>query len=161
MIRSARTLFLAVFLACAGLLVFGLFLQHVKHLEPCPLCILQRIAFILVGATALVALLHNPKPLGAKVYGGLMVLFALVGGGVAVRQVWLQHQPPNAFAECGPGLDYMLTFPLGEALPMLFKGGGDCAKVTWRFLGFSIAEWSLVWFALFALLGLLLLLRRR
>jgi disulfide bond formation protein DsbB len=144
-----RLIYLAVFLACAGLMAFGLYLQHAKGLEPCPLCILQRYAFVLTGVIALVAALHNPGQLGRWIYSALLVLSAGTGAVIAGRQTWLQHNPPNVL-DCGPDLAYMLeSFPLSAVLPKVFKGEGDCAKVTWTFLGLSIAEWALVWFIVF------------
>lgn len=162
MIINNRILFLAVFLACAGLMGFGLYLQHFEHLEPCPLCILQRIAFTAIGGTALAAAIHNPRKRGRSLYGGLLALIALLGGGVAAWQVWLQHLPPGQVPECGPGLDYMLdALPLTKILPMIFKGSGECAEVTWTFLELSIAQWALGWFVLFALAGVIAVFRRR
>jgi disulfide bond formation protein DsbB len=157
-----RKLFLAIFLVCFGLLGFGLYLQHVVHLEPCPLCILQRIAFIAIGATALAAVMHNPKRRGWAVYGSLLAMLSLAGGGVAAWQVYLQHLPPGQVPECGPGLDYMLeAMPLTKILPMIFKGSGECAEVTWTFLDLSIAQWALGWFVLFFLVGATAIFRRR
>ena len=156
-----RMLFLAVFLACLALLGFGLVLQHVMHLEPCPLCILQRIAFIAIGVTALAAAIHNPGGEGGAVYGSLLTFFSVLGGGIAAWQIYLQHLPPGQVPECGPGLDYMLeAMPLTKILPMIFKGSGECAEVTWTFLNLSIAQWSLGWFILFALVGLVVVFRR-
>lgn len=158
---SARLIFLAVFLACAGLMGYGLYLQHVRNLEPCPLCILQRYAFVGVGAVALIGALHGPKRPGQMVYGILVAVIAGAGAGVAARQTWLQHNPPKVL-DCGPDLAYMLdAFPLTQVLPKIFKGEGDCAKVLWSFLGLSIAEWALVWFLLFVLAGVFVLLRGR
>jgi disulfide bond formation protein DsbB len=142
-----RTVFAAMFVATVVLLGYGLWLQHAEHLEPCPMCILQRYAFTAVGLVALVAALHNPKRRGVRVYAGLASLLALAGGGVAARQSWLQHNPPR-IADCGPGLEFMVeSFPLSEALPMIFRGSGDCSRVDWTFLGFSLAEWALACFA--------------
>ena len=141
-----RAIHLAVFLACAALMAFALYLQHAKGLEPCPLCILQRYAFVVCGVIALIAALHGPGRIGAWVYGFLLVLAAGTGAGIAGRQTWLQHNPPKAL-DCGPDLAYMIdSFPLGEILPKIFKGEGDCAKVVWKFLGLSIPEWALLWF---------------
>jgi disulfide bond formation protein DsbB len=154
---SSRHLFWGLFLACAGLMGYGLYLQHALGLEPCPLCILQRYAFIATGAIALIAALHGPRGVGSAVYGALIALGAGAGGAVAGRQVWLQHNPRPAL-DCGPDLGYMLdSFPLSQVLPMIFKGEGDCGKVVWRFLGLSIPEWALLWFVLLAAAGLFLL----
>jgi len=123
---SSRVVFLAIFLACAGLIGFALYLQHSLGLEPCPMCILQRYAFIVVGVIALVAAIHNPALLGRWIYSGLLVVMAATGGGVAIRHVYLEHYPPKLF-DCGADVGFMLeSFPLTEALPMIFRGTGDC-----------------------------------
>ena len=146
---NPRLIFLAIFLVCAGLIGFALYLQHSLGLEPCPMCILQRYAFIVVGVIALLAAIHYPALSGRRIYSGLLIVMAATGGGVAIRHVYLEHNPPKIF-DCGADLGFMLdSFPLTEALPMLFRGTGDCTKVLWRFLGLSIAEWSLIWFAIF------------
>ena len=121
------------------------------------MCILQRYAFVLIGLTGLLAALHNPRGTGARLYALVMLLLSLTGGGVAARQAWMQRFPTHEM-ECGPGLDYMLqSFPVADALPMIFKGGGDCAKVEWTFLGGTIPEWSLVWFVIFCATAIYLL----
>ena len=154
---SSRQVFLLIFLACLGLMGFGLYLQHVQNLEPCPLCILQRYAFVATGAIALLAAAHGPGRIGQAIYVLFVILSAGAGAVVAGRQTWLQHNPPQAL-DCGPDLAYMLdAFPLSQALPKIFKGEGDCAKVVWKFLGLSIPEWALAWFALFVLAGLYIL----
>ena len=111
------------------------------------MCILQRYAFIVVGVIALAAAIDNPALLGRRIYGGLLVVMAATGGGIAIRHVYLEHYPPKIF-DCGADVGFMLeSFPLTQALPMIFRGTGDCTKVVWRFLGLSIAEWSLICFA--------------
>jgi disulfide bond formation protein DsbB len=143
---TSRLIFLAICAACAGLMGFGLYLQHVLNLEPCPLCILQRYAFVATGLIALIAAVHGPGRVGAGIYGVLTALAAGTGAAVAGRQIWLQYHPPQVF-DCGPDLGYMLdAFPLSQVLPKIFKGEGDCGKVVWQFLGLSIPEWALVWF---------------
>ncbi len=157
----SRATFFLVFVVCAGLMGFGLYLQHVENLEPCPLCILQRYAFVVTGAIALLAAVHAPGRIGQSVYAGLLIVTAGAGAVVAGRQTWLQHNPPNVL-DCGPDLAYMLdSFPLSQVLPKVFHGEGDCAKVVWRFLGLSIPEWALVWFAAFILVALLIALPSR
>jgi protein dithiol:quinone oxidoreductase len=144
-----RLVYLALCLSCAGLMGFGLYLQHVEHLEPCPLCILQRYAFVVTGSIALIAAIHGARSVGTWIYSTLLVLSAGAGAVIAARQTWLQHNPPKVL-DCGPDLAYMLeSFPLAQVLPKVFKGEGDCAKVAWKFLGLSIPEWALVWFVLF------------
>lgn len=146
------------FLVCAGLLGYAYHLQFALHLEPCPLCIFQRLFYAGAGIVFFVAMLHNPDRIGGMAYGVLGVLLSIGGAAVAGRQVWLQHLPADQVPECGPGLDYMLdAFPLNQTLRMVLKGSGECAKVNWRFLGFSIAEWSLLIFVLLALYSLFLM----
>ena len=159
---NSRFFFFAIFLACAGLIGFGLYLQTHENQDPCPLCILQRIAFILIGIVSLVATIHCPKRVGHIVYGVLLLLSSGFGGGVAIRQIWLQHSPHHVAAECGPGLDYMIeNFPLAKLLPMIFKGTGDCAAKGWTFWGLSIPEWALIWFVLFFIAGAIAVVSRR
>ena len=94
----------------------------------------------------LLAGLHDPGRRGVSVYGAFLAVAAIAGLGVAARQSWMQWFPP-AVSECGPGLEYMLeSFPLSAALPMIFRGAGDCSVVDWTFLGLSIANWSLLSF---------------
>ncbi|HZC03721.1 MAG TPA: disulfide bond formation protein B [Gammaproteobacteria bacterium] len=142
-----RLSYLLIFLVCAGLLGFGYYLEYGKGLDPCPLCILQRLFFLVIGLGGLIAALHNPKSLGIRIYSGFLVLLSVMGATVAGRQAWLQHLPPDQAPECGPGLEYMLEiYPLGETLVKILKGTGDCAEVDWTFLGLSIAEWALISF---------------
>ena len=157
-----RVLFLALFAVCTGLLGFGLYLQHYGGYEPCPMCIMQRYAFLGVALVALVGAIHGPRGGGgAKVYAGVILLLTLAGGGVAARQTWMQLYPPQ-FTECGPDLEFMLdSFPLADALPMIFRGAGDCAAIDWTFLGLSIANWSLVMFSVVGLLAIAFIARRR
>jgi protein dithiol:quinone oxidoreductase len=149
-----RSVFAAVFLACAGLIGFGVALQHYANLEPCPMCVMQRYAFVVCGIVALLAVLHNPEGFGARVYGIVLALLAILGGSISARQSWIQLYPPKV-ADCGPDLEFMLdSFPLAQALPMIFHGAGDCSKVQWTFLGLSIPNWALLWFAGMALMCL-------
>lgn len=157
---SPRAVFLGIFALCAGLIGFGLVLQHIEEIQPCPLCILQRYGFVAAGLLALIAGVHNPNGFMRRSYGLLVAVAALAGGSVSVRQVWLQHFPPKA-AVCGPDLEYMVNkFPLGDLLPRLFRGEGDCSKVDWTFLGLSIAEWALICFTVILLLSVWQMLRR-
>ena len=139
-------------LACALLLSFGYFLQYVKGLEPCPLCLLQRGFFYAVLVIFALAAIHGPRGKGRIVYGVLAALFAAGGAAAASRQVWLQHLPADKVPQCGPDLFFMLeNFPLSQTLQKLIAGTGECAVVDWKFLGLSIAEWSLAWFVALAL----------
>ena len=145
---------------CALLLGYGYFLQHVQGLEPCPLCLVQRGFFYALLAVFMAAALHAPGRTGLVAYGALAALFALGGAATATRQVWLQHLPADKVPDCGPDLFFMLeNFPLLQTLKKLVAGSGECAKVDWTFLGFSIAEWSLAWFCALAAYAVWLCLR--
>lgn len=154
--KSNRLYYLVIFLISASLLGYGYYLQLVEGLNPCPLCIFQRVAFIAIIAIALIGAIHGPQKVWKYVYSGLILVSALIGATIAGRQVWLQHLPPDQVPECGPGLDFMLeVFPLADTLKMVFTGSGECAEVDWTFLGFSIAELSLAWFIVFAAASIL------
>ncbi len=157
-----RTAVLAGFTVSVALMATALYFQNVMGLEPCPLCILQRVAVIAIGVVLLIAGLHNPGVAGRRVYGVLTALGAGFGLATAGRNVWLQHLPPDQVPACGPGLDYMLqAFPLNKTIQMVFHGSGECAEIKWTFLSFSIPEWMLLFFTGFLLLGLILFFSRR
>ena len=157
-----RLLYAAPALACAGLLAFGYYLQYFDSQDPCPLCLVQRGFYFGILAVFAVAALHSPGRTGKFIYCAAATLLALGGFGVAGRQVWLQHLPADQVPACGPDLFFMMeNFPLSRTLEKLFMGSGQCAEVNWKLLGLSIAEWSLAWFAAFALYALWLAFRRR
>jgi len=145
---------------CIGLLAFGLYLQHVVGLEPCPMCIVQRYALVLVALVAGVSAAVRAR--AARTVGiVLMGSLALLGAFVAARQSWLQWYPPEILS-CGRDLYGMIeSFPLKRVIPLLFKGSGDCSAVDWRFLGLTIANWSFLCFSGIAGLAVLLLVVRR
>lgn len=153
---SPRICFFLGFAACVFLLAFGAFLQLVKELEPCPLCIAQRLAILATGLLFLIAAIHNR---GRKIYAILIGLSAFGGASISLRHVWLQHLPPDEVPECGPGLEYVFQhFPLSDTIKMMLTGTGECAKVNWTLLGLSIPAWTLIAFlslAGFALLQLM------
>ncbi len=145
--KTPRSFYLLLLLSCCVLLGYGYYLQFVDGLEPCPLCIFQRVAYLAVAIIALTGLIHGPGTTGMRIYGVLLSVAALCGASIAGRQVWLQHLPADKVPECGPGLEYMMqVFSFGETLEKVFTGSGECAVVDWTFLGFSIAEWSLLCF---------------
>jgi disulfide bond formation protein DsbB len=146
---TARLGYVIGFAVCAGLLGFALYLQYFEGQEPCPLCILQRTVYMALVLVFLVAALHGPGRTGAMLYGWLLFIIASVGVAIAARHVWLQHLPKDRIPECGPGLEYMLRkFSALRALEKVLAGSGECAEVSWRFVGLSIAEWSLLWLML-------------
>jgi disulfide bond formation protein DsbB len=147
--RTARASYLAIGVVALGLIGVGLVLQHVVGLNPCPLCIFQRFAYLGVGLFGLLAAAVAPRA-GARALAGLALLAALTGFGIAAWHVWLQMNPESL--SCGPGLEIMLeNFPLTQVLPRVFRGSGDCADAGWTLFGISIAGWSLVWFTLLSL----------
>ncbi|EJL86785.1 disulfide bond formation protein DsbB [Polaromonas sp. CF318] len=153
-----RRVLVLVAAACVAMLAFGLYLQHVVGLEPCPMCIVQRYALVLVALVAGVTAIARSRSL-LMAGSGVMVLLAGFGAFVAARQSFLQWYPPE-IASCGRDFYGMIeTFPLKRAIPMIFKGSGDCTKIDWTFLGGSIANWSFVCFVVIALVGLLLVAR--
>jgi disulfide bond formation protein DsbB len=157
-----RLYFAAPALACAGLLAFGYYLQYYQGQDPCPLCLVQRGFFYGVLAVFLLAALYAPARTGTLVYCGAAALLAAGGFGVAARQVWLQHLPKDQVPACGPDLFFMMeNFPLQRMLEKLFMGSGQCAEVSWTFLGLSIAEWSLAWFLALAMYALWMGIRAR
>ena len=142
---SRRVLNSAGFFACAGMMAFALYAQYLLYLDPCPLCIFQRVAVIGMGMVFLIAALHDPAAWGRRVYAALLAVIAAAGAGVAGWHVRLQNLPPDEVPSCGPGLEYMLeNFPLADALQMVFKGSGECAEVVWQFLGLSMPAWVLI-----------------
>jgi protein dithiol:quinone oxidoreductase len=154
---SPRKLFLAGFLVCAGLIGAALLFQYRMGLEPCPLCIVQRWFVIAIGLTLLVGALHNPRRWGLRLYGVGVALLAVLGGVVSARHVWIEHQPPGTVAGCAADLDYMWQhFPMLKTITLLWAGTTDCATVTWRFLGLSMAAWLLLCFVGLAALGIVL-----
>ena len=156
---APRRVFALITLACMCLLAFGMYLQHVVGLEPCPMCIVQRYAMVLVALVA--ALAASTRRQGFYLLGALLVaVVAVAGAFVAARQSWLQWYPPEVVS-CGRDLYGMIeTFPLKRLLPMVFKGSGDCSTVDWTFLGGTIANWSFVCFTAIALVSATLLVRQ-
>ncbi|WP_246487449.1 disulfide bond formation protein B [Ferrigenium kumadai] len=158
---SNRWLYLAGALFASGLMGFGLYLQYVKHQDPCPLCMVQRAVFIAILVVFVVAALHGPKRLGERIYAALIGLLSLSGIGVAARHIWIQHLPKDEVPACGPGLDYMLeTMPMADVLKELMHGSGECAAKGWTLLGLGIPEWSLLCYLVLGAWAVLISLRR-
>ena len=156
LIFNSRIWFFLGFLGCVFLLSMGAYFQFVGGLDPCPLCISQRIAILLTGLVFLSAAIHNPGQSGVTIYGILGAVTALCGATISTRHVWIQHLPPDKVPECGPGLEYVLqNFPLFETVKLMLSGTGDCAKVDWTLLGFSMPAWTLLAFLMLATLSLL------
>lgn len=130
------------FLACVALMAYALYAEHVLGLEPCPLCIFQRIAVIALGVLFLAAAIHNPARTGTRIYGALQLLAVIGGLSIVGRHVWIQAQPPGTVAACGAGLDYLMEImPLTEVITKVLTGSGECGSVDWTFLGLSMPWW--------------------
>lgn len=145
---------------CALMMAVALALQYVAGLEPCPLCIFQRIAVIAAALIFLIAAIHNPRGWGGGVYG--LAGIAAVGGGIAVagRHVWLQSLPADQVPSCGPGLDYMVeVLPMWDVLSRVLSGSGECAAVEGVWLGVTLPQWTLVGFVVLALVPMVLIAR--
>lgn len=160
-LATPRSLFLLAFLGCLALMGGALYLEHVVGLNPCPMCVVQRIFVILFALVCLIAAIHGPQRIGRRVYAVLALLFAAGGAGTAARQVWLQNVPSDQLEACLPGLEYMIeAWPLQEIVSKVFHGTADCAEVTWTLFGLSVPEWSLLAFIGMILFALFQLLRR-
>ena len=162
MTLRSRAGFAAAFLICAGLLGFAYYLQYVEQQNPCPLCMVQRVAFYALAAVFLLGALHGPARRGVMVYSLLAFVVAALGAAVAARHVWLQNLPTHLVPSCGPGLEYMIKrFPLANVLTKVLMGSGECAEAGWKFLGLTIAGWSLLWLVALGLFALYLAIRKQ
>lgn len=152
---SRRVLNLFGFICCAGLLGYAWYAQGALRVEPCPLCIFQRMGVASMGVLFLAAWLHAPRGWGARIYGGLVALAALITMAVAARHVWIQHQPEGAVPACGAGLKFLLEeFPLAEVVRKVLSGSGECHQVNWTFLSLAMPTWVLLVSGALGALGL-------
>jgi disulfide bond formation protein DsbB len=156
-----RAIFLLVFLGCASLVSYALYLQLVKNLLPCPLCVVQRVAYWLVGLIALLAFFHSPGTIGRRIYSGMMAVFAFTGAVVALRQSWLVRYP-EAF-ECGisPEEKFLNALPIAQWWPSMFEANGDCADVTLKFALLTLPDWSAIFFVVLGSLAVYIFFARR
>lgn len=157
----ARPFFLFIFLVCVAALGYALYLQEAKHLLPCPLCVVQRVAYWLIGLTAVVAFVHNPVASGRRVYAALLALWAFAGAVVASRHVWLLRHPDSF--ECGVSAEerFLNALPIAKWWPAMFEANGDCANIKWRFMTLTIPDWSLILFLTIAVIAIYVLITAR
>lgn len=159
---TGRIGYLLGFIASFALVGLGLYIQVKDNLEPCPLCIFQRIAFMVTGVLFLLAALHNPKGVWLRVHGALQFIAAATGVGIALRHIWIQNHADEVMAECGAGVAYLFeNFPLRKFLQLVFKGTGECSSIDWTFLSFTIPQLSLAAFAGLAVYAVTLVLVRK
>lgn len=145
---SRRTGYFLAFGVCAALMAYALYLQYVLDLEPCPLCMFQRVALIAMGAVFLFAALQGPARTGAWVYSALLFILGGAGIGLALRHLWIQSLPADQVPACGMGIGYMFeTLPFFDVVTRTLKGSGECAKVD-LVLGLSIPAWTLMLFVI-------------
>lgn len=160
-LTAPRSLNLIGFGACTALILTAFYFQYMMDLEPCPLCMAQRIAIYASGTVFLISALHNPAITAQRIYAGLSLLFSLGGIGLASRQLWLQSLPEDQVPACGPGLEYMMeVLPWTEVVSVMLRGTGDCAEVMWTFLGLSIPGWTFIAFCGLAGISLMLFRKR-
>ncbi|MFU8763556.1 MAG: disulfide bond formation protein B [Haliea sp.] len=158
---TPRLVYFGLALLALFAMLFAWYLEYQVGLNPCPLCMTQRVFVVAGGLVALLAFLHNPAGWGRRAYGLLCAASAAGGGAVAARHVWLQHLPPDQVPACGPSLEYMLdTLPFRETLSMVLMGDGNCAETHWTLLGFSIPEQTLMLFVVLTLISLWQALRK-
>ena len=156
-----RTINFAGFLICAGLIAYAVYAQFHLGLDPCPLCIFQRIGIATLGVFFLSAALHTPRRWGARVYAVLIATAALATAAIAARQIYLQHLPPGAIPSCGAPLSMMLKFmPLTAVIRKVLTGSGECGIIDWTFLGLAMSEWVLIWAAFLGTAGVIANARR-
>ena len=151
---NARKGYFGLFLIILGLISYALYLQFWQNIEPCPLCVGQRVVYLFLGILSLAVVIHNPQKVGIRIYSILTIFIGGFGASIAGRQLWLQSLPTDQVPSCGPGIGYMLrNFPLNATVKAMFTGSGECAQIHWQFLSLSIAGWSLLFFLLIVLLG--------
>lgn len=153
---NRRLVNFAGFIACVALLGYAYYTQYRLGLEPCPLCIFQRIGIAASGVVFLIAGLHNPRGWGAWVYAALIGTTSLATIGVAVRHLYVQSLPPGTIPACGAPLDVLLQFtPVTEVIRKVLTGSGECSQVNWKFLGLAMPAWVLIWAAGLGAMGIL------
>jgi len=159
---NPRIWFLLIAASCAGLLGYALYVQHAQFLDPCPLCIFQRVAFMWIGVVALALAIHIPGRAGRWVYLALLLAGGVAGAFIAGRHIWLQNLPPGEVPECGMGLNYMLeTMPFADVLGQVLRGSGECAAIDWTFAGLSMPWWTLIWYIVLSVIALVVVVKWR
>ena len=126
---------------------FALYLQHYRHLEPCNLCIFQRVAMIGGGIFFLAGAVQGPKAGGRWFWSGLALLASIAGAAIAARHVWVQSLPPDQVPACGGTLDFLFNMmPWQEVVKDVLRGDTDCAKINAQWLGLSLPLWTMITF---------------
>lgn len=149
---SLRTGYLLAAFACAGLLAAAYYFEYVLFLDPCPLCMVQRLATLLTGLGFFMAFLVQPKGTRWLTFALLFTLAAaLFGWWAAAHHIGIQNLPASDIPACGPSFEYLMqTLPLSELLRIMLAGDGNCAEISWQFMGLSMPEWVQLWFIAFS-----------
>ncbi len=151
-VKSLRLYSFIPFITTVLLLAYAYYEEYVEYLDPCPLCMVQRLVFAIIGILFLLTLVKPPQFVFRKVVAVIIAVVSLMGAAVSARHIWIQNLPPDEVPACGPGLFYMLdTLPFGSVLQEVLHGSGECAEVSWRFLGLTMPMWTLVCFAGFVI----------
>lgn len=156
---SSRALNLYGCIICCLLLLAAYYMQYVQGIQPCPLCILQRVVFYLLALVLLIAVLNNPRKRGTQIYGGITLVLAFLGVLLALRHSWLQYHPQVGADICLPGYMYVIQhMPFTEVWQFFLQSSENCSHVT-KVLGLNIPIWTLLGFSAFCLLGILQVIR--
>lgn len=140
------------FVICFSFVGYALYTQHYGGLDPCNLCIFQRVCFIVLGLVFLIAALHNPNGGGRFTYSFLGLVAGGTGAGIAGRHVWIQSHPPEGLVSCGGDLGYLMdTYTFNKVFALVLEGSGDCSTIDWQFLGGTMPQWTLFWFVVMTL----------
>lgn len=146
-VKSLRLYSILPVIASGLMLGYAYYVQYVEYLDPCPLCLVQRLVILIIGVLFLITFIYPPQAILRKVFTVLIVLVSLTGCAISARHIWLQNLPADEVPACGLGLQYMLeNFPIGSVIKDLFSGSGECAEITWRFIGLSMPAWTLITF---------------
>lgn len=157
-----RITYAFAFICCLCLLLFAYYLEYWQNITPCPLCLLQRFCYYFLAITFFVALFTEPNRIGRIIFGIIAIIFSLLGIIIAIRQLYLQHLPPNHAQGCSADISYLLqTFSLPEVLHRIFQGSAECSISQWSFLSLDMAAWSLIWLCFFILLAVYTMLQHR
>ncbi|GAA0827657.1 disulfide bond formation protein B [Marinomonas arenicola] len=159
-IFSARRFHGVIGVAAFALLGAAFYMEYQMDLEPCPLCMLQRIAFLCIGVFSLVSAAVSSERV-RKWLAGTVVVLSVLGAALAIRHLYLQNLPIDELPACLPGLSYMVdAFPWQDIAKAMIMGTGDCGEVVWTFLGLSIPGWTLIAFIGMAIVNLFIVFRR-
>ena len=163
MISGKRIVLLLIFLICITVIGYALYLQLVINLLPCPLCIAQRIAYWLVGLTAIFAFIHNPRGLGQQIYYSFITVFSLIGLILALRHSWVIRYPESEAFQCGISAEeeFLNDLSIANWWPSMFEANGDCADVKWEFMSLTIPNWSAISFLLILIISVYILFTSR